>query len=105
MNYINSIIRILEVPPLKSKSNILNIQFRAQLPYLRNKTEYPIIVNCNIWGELTYDLVNYYHINDYALIEGNISISNSIENQRVITTYNLNIIKLHPFLFTVKLID
>ena len=97
MNTINSIIRILEIPPLKSYNNILRTKFRAELPYVRNKVEYHAIVDCTIWGELACDLVNYYHINDYALIEGYVlTLPNSKENQSNIT---LNIVRLYPFLF------
>ena len=105
MNYINSIIRILEIPSLRSYNNVLMIKFKAQIPCLRNKTKQHSIIDCTIWGELAYDLVNHYKINDYALIEGHISISNNIENNPVSTTYHLNITKLYPFLFTFEISD
>jgi hypothetical protein len=81
------------------------IKFKAQIPCLRNKTKQHSIIDCTIWGELAYDLVNHYKINDYALIEGHISISNNIENNPVSTTYHLNITKLYPFLFTFEISD
>ena len=105
MNYINSIIRILEIPPLRSYNNVLTIRFKARIPCLRNKTEQYSIIDCTIWGELAYDLVNYYQVNDYALIEGHISIFNNIENCPVNTIYHLNITKLYPFLFTFEVSD
>ena len=64
MNNINSIIRILEIPSLKSQNNMPIIEFRAQLPYLRNIriniSKQNIVVNCIVRGELAYDIVNYY---------------------------------------------
>lgn len=105
MNYINSIIRILEIPSIRSYNNILMIKFKAQIPCLRNKAEQDSIIDCTIWGELAYDLINYYQINDYALIEGHISIFNNIENHSVNTIYHLNITKLYPFLFTFEVSD
>ena len=98
MNYINSIIRILEIPPLRSYNNVLTIRFKARIPCLRNKIEQDSIINCTVWGELAYDLVNYYQINDYLLIEGYISVLNN--EDKSIIPYNLNITKLYPFLFT-----
>jgi len=96
MNYINSIIRILEIPPFKSPNDILSIKFRVQLPYLRNNPKQHTIVDCTIWGELAYDLVNYYRTNDYALIEGYISVlPNHVKNNPTIT---LNIVRLYPYL-------
>jgi len=100
MNYINSIIRILEIPPLRSYNNVLTIRFKARIPCLRNKIEQDSIINCTVWGELAYDLVNYYQINDYVLIEGYISILNNKDKSKAIIPYNLNITKLYPFLFT-----
>jgi len=101
MNNINSIIRILEIPSLKFQNNMPIIEFRAQLPYLRNIRNIPkqnIIVNCIIRGELAYDLINYYRVNDYLLIEGYISVLPiNLRNKPMIT---LNIIRLYPFLFT-----
>ena len=105
MNYINSIIRILEIPSIRSNNNVLMIKFKAQIPCLRNKTEQYSIIDCTIWGELAYDLVNYYQVNDYALIEGHISIFNNIENCPVNTIYHLNITKLYPFLYTFEVSD
>ena len=105
MNCINSIIRILEIPSIRSNNNVLMIKFKAQIPCLRNKTEQYSIIDCTIWGELAYDLVNYYQVNDYALIEGHISIFNNIENCPVNTIYHLNITKLYPFLFTFEVSD
>ena len=102
MNNINSIIRILEIPSLKSQNNMPIIEFRAQLPYLRNIriniSKQNIVVNCIVRGELAYDIVNYYRVNDYVLIEGYVSILPiNLGNKSIIT---LNIVRLYPFLFT-----
>ena len=100
MNYINSIIRILEIPPIGSYNNVLVIRFKAQIPCIRNKTEQYSIINCTVWGELAYDLIKYYRINDYVLIEGYLSVLNNLDNTNASTPYNLSITKLYPFLFT-----
>lgn len=101
MNYISCMIQILEVPKIKSyEDNIQMAQFRVQLPYVRNKEHLPIVINSTIWGDLAYDIANYYQVNDYALIEGYLSIIfDNLSNQQEIT---INISKLYPFLFTLE---
>lgn len=104
MNYINCIVQILEIPVIQLYDNTIEkVQFRVQLPYVRNKAQSkksPIVVNSVIWGNLAYDIVNYYHTNDYALIEGYLSTTlQHNENKGSIT---INIIKLYPFLFSLE---
>jgi hypothetical protein len=101
MNYISSIIQILEIPTIESyEDNIEMVRFRIQLPYVRNKDHSPIVINSTIWGDLAHDIANYYKLNDYALIEGYLSIGfDTLNSQQEIT---LNIIKLYPFLFTLE---
>jgi len=101
---LNSIVRVLDILSLKFQNNVAIIKFRAQLPYLKNVRNLPkhdIIVNCIICGELTYDLVNYYELNDYLLIEGHLSVSTiNLTNK---PCYDLNITRLYPFLFTFEI--
>jgi len=101
MNYISCIVRILEIPKIElASNNIEMVRFRVQLPPVRNKIQSPIIIYSTIWGNLAYDIISYYRINDYALVEGYISTSsNSKKNDSLIT---LNITKLYPFLFKVQ---
>lgn len=97
MNYISCIIQILEIPIIKSYSdNIEMVEFRVQLPSVRNKKQFPVIISSQIWGDLRYDLVNYYKVNDYALIEGYLSPKVNNKNNKLSIT--INIIKLYPFL-------
>jgi hypothetical protein len=101
MNYISCIIQILEIPTIESyDNNIEMVKFRIQLPYARTKLQSPIVIDATIWGDLVYDVANYYRVNDYALVEGYLSIpTNKINNQGTIT---INITKLYPFLFTLE---
>jgi hypothetical protein len=101
MNYISCIIKILELPTIESFSDSIEVaKFRVQLPYIRNKKQSPIIINSQIWGKTRSDLVSYYRVNDYALVEGYLSISSeNKDNQESIT---INIIKLYPFLFELQ---
>lgn len=101
MNYISCIIQILEIPTIESyDNNIEMVKFRIQLPCARTKVQSPIIIDATIWGDLAYDVANYYRVNDYALIEGYLSIlANDKNNQGAIT---INVTKLYPFLFTLE---
>jgi hypothetical protein len=101
MNYISCIIRILEIPKIElTSNNIEMVRFRVQLPSVRNKIQSPTIIYSTIWGNLAYDIISYYRINDYALVEGYISTSSNKKKKD--SSIILNITKLHPFLFKVK---
>jgi hypothetical protein len=101
MNYISCIVRILEIPKIElASNNIEMVRFRVQLPSVRNKVQSPIIIYSTIWGNLAYDIISYYRINDYALVEGYISTSSSSKKKGY--SINLNITKLYPFLFKVE---
>ena len=101
MNYVSCIIQILEIPTIELYENEIDIiKLRVQLPYVRKKRQSPIIVYSIIWGDSVYDIINYYRINDYALVEGYISISSNNQNKQQIIT--INIIKFYPFLFTLE---
>jgi hypothetical protein len=101
MNYISCIIRILEIPKIElTSNNIEMVRFRVQLPSVRNKIQSPTIIYSTIWGNLAYDIISYYRINDYALVEGYISTSSN--NKKKESSIVLNITKLYPFLFKVQ---
>ena len=104
MNYVSGIIQILEIPKIKLYDNsIPMVTFRTRLPYIRNKIDSVIIIKSTIWGNLAQDLVDYYRINDYVLIEGYTSmVLDDIFNQ---VDIQLNIIKLYPFIFTIEKTD
>lgn len=101
MNYISCIIQILEIPIIESYDDSIEmVKFRIQLPYVRKKAQSTIIINSIIWGDLAYDIANYYQINDYALVEGYISISFDNQDQQQVIT--INITKIYPFMFVLK---
>ena len=56
----------------------------------------------SIWGTLSYDIIKYYNINDYVLVEGFISIRNTnFKNETYIKDkqIDLSVLKVYPFLF------
>lgn len=101
MNYVSCVIQILEIPIIESYNDEIEmIKLRVQLPYVRNKVQSPIIIYSIIWGDLVYDIANYYQINDYALVEGYISISSKDQDKQ--QQIMINITKFYPFLFVLK---
>ena len=77
-NYFSSIVKILE-KPIQTVINdkIVMTQFRAQFPQVRNTQ----MINLVFWGNLARDVVNYYQINDYVMVEGYLSIYDKKNNR------------------------
>jgi len=70
-NYFGSVVKILEEPIQTILTDkILKTECRAQLAQVRNTK----IVNLVFWGNLANDAVSFYHVNDYILIEGYVSL-------------------------------
>ena len=77
-NYLASIVKILEKPTQTvNNSKVVSTEFRAQLIQVRNNQ----IVNLVFWGNLARDVVNYYQVNDYIMIEGYLSLRNKTNNK------------------------
>jgi|YelNatPaOPRAMG01_1025707.scaffolds.fasta_scaffold00299_5 hypothetical protein len=101
-NYISSIVKILEKPVKKVFTNDTNdpisvIKFRVQVPQIRNT----IIISLTFWGNLGEDVLNYYQINDYIIVEGYLSFRDKKVNN--LTTKNLkkmeiSVLRVYPFL-------
>ena len=72
MNYIESIVKILESPKYKKVNKDNNtIELLTQLPKTRNGSQ---IIKLVFQNNLTYDIINYYEKNDYIMVEGYLSI-------------------------------
>jgi len=70
-NYLATIVKILEKPKQNlNNDRVITTEFRAQLVQVRNSQ----IVNLVFWGNLARDVMNYYQINDYIMIEGYLSL-------------------------------
>ena len=99
-NYIGTIVKILESPKIKTIQNKISVTtFRAQLPQFR-KTR---VVDIVIWGNLANDIVKYYNISDYILVEGYLSLckfSQSDSSRKVLKRAKLTLLKAYPFLLS-----
>lgn len=96
-NLVGGIVKILEIPKQKIfNTNIPVTRFRVQFPQVRNTS----IVHLTFWGNLARDVVNYYKINDYILIEGYISLrdkENSTNNISKSKKVEITVLKVYPF--------
>ena len=93
MNFINCIVRIIEIPRIKL--------IQDQIPFIKIRMEIPQNIKCNnfviieakMWGDSVFDFERYYKINDYVLVEG--SFSTTIKKISKLTIY-----RIYPFLLT-----
>ena len=100
MNYVNFIVKISGKPKQRFFEN--NICITEVIVKLRqtkkNKLEIP--VQLLIWGNLGHDVMQYYHINDYIIIEGYISLRESSSKSSKIITHKqieVSVFKIYPF--------
>jgi len=99
-NYIGCIVKILETPKQKIVTNkIVTTEFRVQLPQIRNQTT--TIAKLTFWGNLARDVVEYYKVNDYIIIEGYLSLSKKKKSKKV----EITVLKVYPFFLTSNLVD
>jgi hypothetical protein len=72
INYICGIVRILELPTLKlNKDHTSFTKFRVELDDSDHK-KVKIILNILALSNLAEDIVKYYRVHDYILIEGSL---------------------------------
>jgi single-stranded DNA-binding protein len=94
-NYLASIVKILE-KPIQTVINdkIITTEFRVQLAQVRNTR----IVKLVFWGNLARDVVNYYHVNDYIMIEGYLSLHDK-KNKLIkskLKKVQITVLKVYP---------
>ena len=92
--------KILEVPKQKIvNNNISVIKVRAQFPQFRNVR----IINLIFWGNLTRDIINYYKVNDYVLIEGYLSLPDKQTSDMInqsLKKIEITVLKIYPFILS-----
>lgn len=96
-NYIGAIVKILEFPKIKTvKKTISVVKFRAQISQVR-KTR---VVDIFVWGNLANDIIKYYGVNDYILVEGYLSLNKLTQlksNRKILKRAKLTVLKVYPF--------
>ena len=95
ISYIQGIIKILETPQQTSIDNdLVFVKFRAQLASVRKFQ----IVQVIFWGNLAQDIVSFYKINQYLLIEGYPSFRDSTNSKQVSKRIEITGLRVYPFL-------
>jgi single-stranded DNA-binding protein len=101
MNYSCFIIKIIS-DPIQSyfEENISLVEIIGKFPQIRNKRRVEHF-RISVWGNLADDVMKYYQINDYIIIEGYISLNldffetdNLAKNNQVA----ISVRKIYPFL-------
>lgn len=100
MNYISFIAKIIDEPKERSiNDNISVLEVLVKFAQIRN-TNFEIVIKLKVWGNLRYDFLQYYRINDYIIIEGYISIHenlistvNKLKNKQI----EVSVCKIYPF--------
>lgn len=99
-NYIVGIVKILEIPKEKIiDENNSSVKIRVQLSQIRN----PKIVTLIFWDNLAYDILNYYKINDYLIIEGFLSLRTKQTSEltnRNLKKVEITVIRIYPFILS-----
>jgi hypothetical protein len=98
----SGIVRILETPKLQSlNNNISRIELRAELPQMRNKKSITII-KLVFWGDFTFDVANYYRINDYILIEGYLAYKKEKQSNRTLKNLEIAVFRVYPLFLNIE---
>jgi hypothetical protein len=103
MNYTTFIVKIISKPERSlfeiDDNEILYTEFVGKF-YQFRKNEYTIC-KISVWGNLAYDVLQYYQVNDYLIIEGYISLHDSIiEELNLKTAIEISAVKAYPFALT-----
>jgi single-stranded DNA-binding protein len=97
-NYIGCIVKILETPKEKiitttTKKETLMIHVRVLLPQKRRKKT-TSIARLIFWGKVASNVLDYYQVNDYLMIEGYLSIlkRKNKKSKKIVIT----VLKVYP---------
>ena len=102
MNYATLLIKIITKPEQNFFDNdITATEFIGK--FYQYRKNYYTLCKISVWGNLAYDLVRYYQVNDYLIVEGYLVLKDSILEELNIKT-NIEIIacKVYPFALTKK---
>ena len=102
MNYSTFIVKIIKKPVQSFfKNNISLTEFVGQFPQVRTKNSRNTI-RLTVWGNLSYDVLKYYKLNDYVVIEGYVSSRTNSRNNK---QSEISVFKIYPFLLNSIEID
>ena len=78
------IVKLIFTDPIIS---VINIKVQIQISNRKD-----VIVNLISWQSLEdFDIFNHYNVNDYVIVEGYLSYSDTLEKKLVLTAYKVNL--------------
>ena len=102
MNYSTFIVKIIKKPVQSFfKNNISLTELVGQFPQVRTKNSINTI-RLTVWGNLSYDVMKYYQLNDYVVVEGYLSSRTNSRNNK---QSEISVFKIYPFLLNSIEID
>ena len=97
MNYTSFMIKIVGKPEKSFFEYDISITEIVAKFYQQQVNSYNIC-KLSIWGRLSHDVMQYYQLNDYLIVEGYISQRKSnFENEKVEADIEICVFKMYPF--------
>jgi len=106
MNYVCLIGKILTEPKQSFfQDDLTKTQLWVKFPQSR-QSKFIDLASLSIWGDLAYEVIKYYQVNDYILVEGFLNIQpnnnpNNYKNEYI----EISVFKLYPFILTSKILS
>ena len=100
MNYTSCIVKIIQKPEQSffgTEENRISVtEVLVNFYQFRNNSKN--ICKLSIWGNLSYDIIEYYQINDYLIVEGYLSRRNfNFEDAKIFPEIEISVFKIYPF--------
>ena len=97
MNYTNFMVKIIGEPQQSFFDNDISVTEILARFYQFRENSYNIC-KLVIWGSLSHDVIQYYQLNDYLIVEGYISRRTSdFEDYNLKTDIEISVFKIYPF--------
>lgn len=105
MNYCTFIVKILKKPEkIYFEDDLCVVELPAKF-YQFKKSPFDKYLTLRFWGNLANDIVEYYEVNDYAIIEGYISLGKTKNEARLNRTnqqIEISVFKIYPYLLNIN---
>ena len=97
MNYTSFMIKIVGKPEQSFFEDDISVTEILAKFYQQQENSYNIC-KLSIWGRLSYDVMQYYQLNDYLIVEGYISQHKSnFETDKIEADIEICVFKMYPF--------
>ena len=97
MNYTSFMIKIIKKPEQKFFDNDISATEIVAKFYQAQDNSYNVC-KLSVWGSLSHDVMQYYQLNDYLIVEGYISRRNSnLEVYKTPNEIEISVFKIYPF--------